>query len=140
MIYILLYFATGLLISKVVVFIEVKKIGIHKDIDSLSIGILFFWPIFLMFVSVVGFFWICNFFILYGITPNKIQRKTFVEQYLLRLVSIDDIDDFVDEWHKSDSKEPLHEYLGLSFEEYKIWIQNHYILKNILEQKRMNMK
>jgi len=41
-------------------------------------------------------------------------------------------DDKIDEWHNSDSKISLHEYLGLTEEEYKIWLKNpEEIKKNI---------
>lgn len=31
--------------------------------------------------------------------------------------------DMVDEWHESDIIQPLHEYLGLTLEEYKRWVE-----------------
>jgi hypothetical protein len=33
------------------------------------------------------------------------------------------IDDFIDEWHDSDSILPLHEYLGLTWDQYSQWIK-----------------
>lgn len=33
-----------------------------------------------------------------------------------------DIDDLVDEWHKGDSDLPLHEYLGMTWDEYQAWV------------------
>lgn len=35
----------------------------------------------------------------------------------------DSLDDVIDEWHQSDSIQPLHEYLGLTLEEYKLWVE-----------------
>lgn len=32
------------------------------------------------------------------------------------------IDDRIDEWHRSNSKQPLHEFLGMSAEEYAAWV------------------
>lgn len=32
------------------------------------------------------------------------------------------IDDRVDEWHKGDSELPLHEYLGMTWEEYSDFV------------------
>jgi DNA-directed RNA polymerase specialized sigma subunit len=34
----------------------------------------------------------------------------------------DEIDDFVEQWHDNDSAEEIYEYLGLSFEEYSLWV------------------
>lgn len=33
----------------------------------------------------------------------------------------DEIEDFVEAWHASDAKEEIHEYLGMTFEEYSLW-------------------
>lgn len=42
--------------------------------------------------------------------PVKILTDSHKEDY---------INDLVDEWHTSDSELPLHEYLGLTWEDYK---------------------
>lgn len=34
------------------------------------------------------------------------------------------IDDLIDEWHKSDSELPLHEFLGWSEEDYRKWVMD----------------
>jgi hypothetical protein len=36
----------------------------------------------------------------------------------------ENIDDLIDEWHESNSELPLHEYLGLTWEQYKHWIKS----------------
>jgi hypothetical protein len=43
------------------------------------------------------------------------------------------IDDFVEEWHKSDSKLPLHKYLGLTEKEYKLWVEHPEMLEAIID-------
>jgi len=35
-----------------------------------------------------------------------------------------DIDNRIDQWHKSDSKLELHEYLGMTQDEYVSWVIN----------------
>ncbi|MGS2779908.1 hypothetical protein ACVBAX_21455 [Robertmurraya sp. GLU-23] len=35
----------------------------------------------------------------------------------------DNIYDFIEEWHNSDSEKELHEYLGLTFEQYAYWVK-----------------
>jgi type II restriction/modification system DNA methylase subunit YeeA len=40
----------------------------------------------------------------------------------------DEIDDFIEFWHNSDSSVELHEFLGLTWEEYSLWVANpHYV-------------
>lgn len=34
----------------------------------------------------------------------------------------DEIEDFVDAWHDSDSEQEIYEYLGMTFEEYSLWV------------------
>jgi hypothetical protein len=34
------------------------------------------------------------------------------------------VDDLIDEWHTSDSKLELHEYLGWSLYEYRMWVSD----------------
>ena len=36
-----------------------------------------------------------------------------------------DFDDKIDEWHESNSELPLYEYLGLTKEEYVIWLKSN---------------
>lgn len=36
-------------------------------------------------------------------------------------VTKENIDQRVEDWHNSDSTLPLHEYLGMSFEDYAYW-------------------
>jgi len=33
---------------------------------------------------------------------------------------LEDIDDFIDEWHDGDFEEELHEFLGMSWKEYSL--------------------
>lgn len=50
--------------------------------------------------------------------------RTFVELFLIKKVTFDEIDDFVEDWQ--DGHEPamsLHEYLGMSPDEYKFWVE-----------------
>jgi len=37
---------------------------------------------------------------------------------------IDDLDDLIDEWHKSNSDKPIYEYLGLYQEQYRNYVKN----------------
>lgn len=38
-------------------------------------------------------------------------------------VTEENIDELIETWHNGDSKQPLHEFLGLTFEQYSHWVQ-----------------
>ena len=38
-------------------------------------------------------------------------------------VTKENIHDLIEQWHESDSKQELHEFLGLTFEQYKRWVE-----------------
>lgn len=40
------------------------------------------------------------------------------------MLSEEQIDDKIDEWHAGDTGVPLHEYLGMTHEEYKHFLEN----------------
>lgn len=52
---------------------------------------------------------------------------TFMELYLAGKVSLDDIEDFIDAWHFSDSNKELHEYLGMTMEQYSSWLTSGHL-------------
>jgi hypothetical protein len=49
--------------------------------------------------------------------------NSFIEKCISGDVSLDEIDDYIDAWHDSDSDTELelHEYLGMTWKEYSIW-------------------
>lgn len=62
--------------------------------------------------------------------------KTFINQCLDGEAVPADIDDFIDCWHDGESLLELHEYLGLSFDEYAAWIEHPDSLNIILLAKK----
>ncbi len=70
------------------------------------------------------------------------MTSTFMEDCLSQEVQPEDIDDYVDRWHSSDTanQQQLHEYLGLSWEEYKRWCADPQELSSIIEKKRKTSK
>ncbi len=53
-------------------------------------------------------------------------RKTFKQLYLEKSVQLSEIDIFISEWHQnSNEKLELHEFLGLSKEEYKTYAEDY---------------
>jgi hypothetical protein len=49
---------------------------------------------------------------------------------------LDDIDNYIDRWHESDSPLPLHTYLGMSKPEYSLWLTEPAALAFIIKAKR----
>jgi hypothetical protein len=65
---------------------------------------------------------------------------SFFERYSRGEALPDEIDDFIDLWHeRADDRArtlPLHEYLGLSREEYEVWVRFPDALPQILIARR----
>ena len=71
---------------------------------------------------------------------TQARAPSFLDLYSRGEASADDIDDFVDRWH--DAGEPwaqdleLHEYLGMTHEEYEVWLCDPLALPAILDARR----
>jgi hypothetical protein len=44
----------------------------------------------------------------------------------------DEIEDFVEAWHASDQDEQIYDYLGMTFEEYSLWVSDPELINLIL--------
>jgi hypothetical protein len=55
---------------------------------------------------------------------RKIQdmQKSFINLSLEGKVLLDEVDDFIDAWHKNPGDQPLHQFLGMSHAEYSLWL------------------
>ena len=53
-------------------------------------------------------------------------------------VTIEDLDDFLEEWNRSSSSERINDYLGLTVEQYYEWCDDPNKLKNELDMIKMN--
>ena len=56
--------------------------------------------------------------------------ETFVDLLKEGKVSVDDIDDFVDQWHESDSNLSLVDFLGLTQSQYSEWVKTGMLVVN----------
>lgn len=64
--------------------------------------------------------------------------QTFIEKCIAGEALISDIDDFIDKWHNlTTPAQPLHEYLGMTWEEYSVWGARHDLLSSIIADHRM---
>jgi hypothetical protein len=52
------------------------------------------------------------------------KRPTFLEKYVNGKVSAEEIDDYIDSWHTGTAEQSIYEFLGLSQEEYSLWLQD----------------
>jgi hypothetical protein len=72
-----------------------------------------------------------------GGSMSETQQR-FIDLALNGSVLADDIDDFIDNWHDNDSGETLHDYLGLTWQEYSLWVSDASYLSLILSARHRN--
>jgi hypothetical protein len=51
------------------------------------------------------------------------KRPTFIDQCLAGEVLLEEIDDFVDRWHANPEGTELYDYLGMTENEYSLWLR-----------------
>jgi hypothetical protein len=51
------------------------------------------------------------------------RPENFIQLCLEGHALLDEIDDYVDRWHDSDSTLELHEFLGMTLQEYAAWVK-----------------
>lgn len=64
---------------------------------------------------------------------------SFIDQCLAGGANEDAIDDFVDRWHEGGSGVPLWRFLGMTREEYGLWVENGDLLPAIVEAHRRGL-
>jgi hypothetical protein len=64
--------------------------------------------------------------------------STFIDLCVEGQVLPEEIDDYVDEWHESDSDESIYDYLGMSQQEYRLWVHDPDILPFIITARTQN--
>lgn len=64
------------------------------------------------------------------------MSETFVEKYFKGKVNIEQIDNFVKQWHNCLHKIELHDFLGLTWREYSLWVEQPNSLHLILSIKK----
>lgn len=72
---------------------------------------------------------------------SKVQTETFVDACLRGAALLDDIDDWVDDWHAAEGRidqsvVSLHDYLGMSRDEYGLWVEQPKSLRFIIAAHR----
>jgi len=66
------------------------------------------------------------------------MNTSFIERCISGDAFLDEIDDYVDIWHDDSTSEDveLHEYLGMTWQEYSLWVTNPNILGSIVDARR----
>jgi hypothetical protein len=64
------------------------------------------------------------------------NRPSFVERCLAGEVATNEIDDFIDAWHADPDGGELHDYLGMTGDEYSLWLRVPDALSCILKARR----
>lgn len=67
------------------------------------------------------------------------KRQNFVQLCLDGRVLLDEIDDFVEQWHNAADDILLHDFLGMTKHEYELWVVNPNILPYIIAARHDNM-
>ncbi len=71
------------------------------------------------------------------IPKPSILDKQFVDLCVRGEASPAEIDDFIEAWHQTESDTPpLHQFLGMSWEEYSAWVRNPGLLAGIIAAHR----
>lgn len=59
--------------------------------------------------------------------------SNFIDKCLNGDCLVEEIDDYVDLWHEGDSTESLHSFLGMTEDEYGLWMRDSEYIYFILE-------
>lgn len=66
--------------------------------------------------------------------------SNFIEKCLNGDALVNEIDSYIEIWHKDESiKQELHEFLGMNFFEYQLWVEKPESLKYILNAKKKGL-
>jgi DNA-directed RNA polymerase specialized sigma subunit len=72
-------------------------------------------------------------------SEESCSNKPFLERYMNGDVLPEDIDDFIDDWHRNPKRKEIFEFLGLTKEEYSIWLRDPDVLPHIARARRDNV-
>lgn len=67
---------------------------------------------------------------------SSISENNFIERCQRGESLLDEIDDFIDDWHENQDDLELHEFLGMTWDEYSLWIKEPNTLSSIINRRR----
>ena len=65
--------------------------------------------------------------------------SNFINDVINADAILDEIDDYIEKWHDSDESCSVYEYLGMTEEEYLLWVENDFYLKYIVSAHEKNI-
>ena len=68
------------------------------------------------------------------------RGDTFIDKCLRGEAAIDEVDDFVDQWHSSESDAGIETFLGMTETEYEQWMRDPDALASIVQSRRENLR
>ena len=71
-------------------------------------------------------------------SSKREKQLPFIELYLRGKVLPEDIDDYVDRWNADPAGQEIYEFLGMSKEEYSLWLRDPNMLPHIARARREN--
>ncbi|CAN5345435.1 hypothetical protein BH10PSE6_BH10PSE6_00380 [soil metagenome] len=67
---------------------------------------------------------------------SRLPSGKFVDLALAGKVLSHEIDEYVAQWHRTKPNTPLHEYLGMNWDEYAAWVEDPHIISAIIMGRR----
>jgi hypothetical protein len=64
------------------------------------------------------------------------EGLSFLDLVLTERAQLDEIDDFIEQWHEGESPAHLSDYLGMRADEYSLWLENPEMLALICSARR----
>ena len=55
---------------------------------------------------------------------DEVSMSNFINECLTGDAFLDDIDDYIDNWHQDDGGLSLYDFLGMTRSEYSLWVQD----------------
>ena len=68
------------------------------------------------------------------------QNDSFIQKCLRGEASVNDIDDYIDEWHLSTENINLHAFLGMTDSEYNLWLHDPIMIHYIIAARNENIE
>ena len=66
-------------------------------------------------------------------------ETSFIDLCLKGLADLSEIDDYVDKWHHCEDDIEVHDFLGMSEDEYALWVEKPQSLRFILFSRKYNI-
>lgn len=61
------------------------------------------------------------------------SNMNFIDDVITGEALIEEIDNYIDRWHDGDSELEIYEFLGMTQIEYRLWVEDNSILKEIVK-------